>query len=70
MSHPLPRAYDEVIAFIAGGADPESVAAFRPSDAVRDHVADLIRREKGPGLSSHESSELEHYLRGRRLPDP
>ena len=62
MSHPPTRAYEEVIEFIAAAADPGRVAAFRPSDAVREQVGDPIRREKGPGLGPREASELDHYL--------
>jgi len=56
------RAYDELVDFIAAGTNPESLIAFRPSDAVQSRVADLIEREKAGGLSADERSELDHYL--------
>jgi hypothetical protein len=45
----LPKAYEEIIDFIAG-TDPGKVVAFQPSKAVKDRVSDLIRREKEEGL--------------------
>ena len=58
----LTRAYEEVIEFIAAGVSPDSLAAYRPSEAARQRVAELIEREKSDGLSAAERSELEHYL--------
>jgi hypothetical protein len=55
------RAYDEMVDFIAAGPSSRNVVMFRPSEEARSRVADLIRREKGEGLSSEETSELEHY---------
>lgn len=57
-----PKAYEEVVDFIAGGSSPNKVVAFRPSKEARARVADLVAREKGNGLSPAEKSELEHYL--------
>jgi hypothetical protein len=57
----LPKAYEEVIDFIASGR-PETVVAFRPSEEARARVADLIAREKMGTLTADEVSELEHYL--------
>lgn len=48
--------------FIAAGPSPGEVAAFHASDAARSRVADLLRREKGEGLSADETSELDHAL--------
>jgi hypothetical protein len=56
------RAYDEIVDFIAAGSSPRSVVAFRPSEAARARVADLVAREKSGGLTPEETSELEHYL--------
>jgi hypothetical protein len=61
------RAYDEVIDFIAAGPSSEDVADFRPSEAARQRVADLIARGKTAGLTAEETSELEHYLRIEHL---
>lgn len=37
-------------------------SAFRPSEIAKQHVADLIRREKITGLTADETSELNHYM--------
>ncbi|HEX8695190.1 MAG TPA: hypothetical protein VF746_22455 [Longimicrobium sp.] len=57
----LARAYDEIVDFIAAGPSPSKVVAFRPSEATRQRVADLIHREKTEGISDEERSELDHY---------
>jgi hypothetical protein len=51
------RAYDEVIEFIAA-CSPENVIAFRPSEAVKARVADLIFREKTEGLPAMRSRKI------------
>lgn len=56
------RAYEEVIEFIAAGSSPSQVVAFRPSEATRSRVAELVTREKADELTAEEASELEHYL--------
>jgi hypothetical protein len=56
------KAYEEFIDFIAAGTSPQSVITFRPSNAIKKMVADLINKEKTIGLSSDEKSELEHYM--------
>jgi hypothetical protein len=53
-------AYEEVIDFIAAGTSPQDVIAFRPSEAAKAYVADLITREKVEGLLLEEASELNH----------
>jgi hypothetical protein len=63
----LTRAYEEVIDFIAAGATPDHVVAFRPSEVTRQRVAELIRREKITGLTPDETSELEHYAQLEHL---
>ena len=55
------RVYEEVIDFIAAGS-PAKVVAFRPSEAARARVADLLEREKLGGLSEEETAELDNYL--------
>ena len=57
----LPKAYEEIVDFIAAGSSPRNVVAFRPSEEARQRVWDLIDREKTSGLSKEELSELEHY---------
>jgi hypothetical protein len=61
------KAYDEIIEFIAAGTSPGSVIAFRPSEAVRKRVAELIYREKTGGISRDEKSELDHYMQLEHL---
>lgn len=56
------RAYDEIVDFIAAGTTPDDVATFTASEATKERVGDLIRREKAGELQSDEASELHHYL--------
>jgi len=60
-------AYDEFVDFIANGSTPQSVIDFRPSDAAKVHVADLIRRQKTDSLSADESAELNQFLQIEHL---
>jgi len=64
MSTPL--AYQEIVEFIAA-ANPSSVVAFRPSEAARSRVEELITLEKTSGLSGEERSELDNYLQLEHL---
>lgn len=61
------KAYEEVVDFIAAGTRPSSVIAFRPSEATKRRVADLIDREKSQGLNGEEKSELDLYLQLEHL---
>ena len=61
------RAYDEIIEFIAAGTTPDAVAHFEPSQETKDHVADLIHKEKTSTLTVEESSELDHYMKLEHL---
>jgi methylase of polypeptide subunit release factors len=54
--------YDEIIDFIASGTTPDGVIAFQPSEETKDHVADLLHREKTVGLLPDEAAELTHFL--------
>ncbi len=58
----LPKAYEEIVDFLAAGTSPQSVIAFRPSEAARQRVWDLVSRQKTEGLPQEETSELEHNL--------
>ncbi len=58
----LPKAYEEVVELIAAGTTPQNLIAFRPSDAARERVWDLVNREKKGELSAQDASELGHYL--------
>ncbi len=60
-------AYQEIIDFIAAGTRPENVIAFRPSEAAKERVSELIAKNKTESLSQEESSELEHYLQLEHL---
>ena len=63
----VPKAYEEVVDFIAAGSSPASVVAFRPSEAARARVSALVLQEKAEGLSAAEAAELEHYLQMEHL---
>jgi hypothetical protein len=56
------KSYEEIIDFIAAGTTPESVIAFRPSDALQRRVADLTERAKAGSISPEDLSELEDCL--------
>ena len=61
------KAYEEIVNFIAAGNDSASIAAFQPSDSVRQRVGELIRKEKNSILDASEASELEHYTQIEHL---
>lgn len=61
------RVYDELVEFLATGSSPRTLIDYVPSDAVRSHVAELLRAEKSVGLAATESSELAHYLQLEHL---
>ena len=61
------RAYDEIVEFIAAGTTPDSVAHFEPSERTKDYVAGLIHKEKTVGLTTEESSELDHFMKLEHL---
>jgi hypothetical protein len=63
----ISRGYEEVIDFFAAGTTPDNIVAFRPSEETKQHVADLIRREKTTGITQDESSELNHYMQLEHL---
>src|SRR5258706_10797552 len=56
------KSYEEIIDFIAAGTTPEAVVAFRPSEIVRQRVAELVERSHDENISAEEQSELEDYL--------
>ncbi len=61
------KAYEEIVDFIASGATPDNIVAFRPSKAAKARVAELIRREKNEGLNAEERSELDHFMQLEHL---
>jgi hypothetical protein len=56
-----PRIYDEIIDFLASGTTPETLVEFQLSDNVKEHVGDLIFREKNSSLTTDEKSELDQF---------
>ena len=56
------RSYEEIIDFIAAGTTPEAVAAFHPSNAAQQRVAELVERSKDGSISAEDQSELDDYL--------
>ena len=56
------RAYNEIVDFISAGPSPLEIVDFRPSEATRQRVLDLLFREKNAEISAAEKSELEHFL--------
>ncbi len=63
----LPRAYEEIIEFIAAGTTPTTIINFQPSTTVKERVAELIHLEKTIGLAQEEKTELDHYLQLEHL---
>ena len=61
-------AYDEFVDFLAGDTTPQSVIDFRPSNATKERVADLIRRRKATALSADEAAAL-NQTSANRTPD-
>lgn len=60
-------AYDEFVDFIAAGTTPQGVIDFRPSEATKAKVAELIHRQKTASLSPDEAAELNQYLQIEHL---
>ena len=60
-------AYDEFVEFLAAGTTPQGAIDFHPSEATREKVAELIRRQKLGSLSDEEERELSHYLEVEHL---
>jgi hypothetical protein len=60
-------AYDEFVDFIAAGTTPQGVIDFRPSEATKAKVAELIHRQKTSSLSPDEAAELNQYLQIEHL---
>jgi hypothetical protein len=55
------RPYEELVDFIAS-LNPREIVEFKPSDAARQRVWDLIERKKSSALPPDENAELDHYL--------
>jgi len=63
---PAVRPYEEIVEFIAS-LSPREVVEFKPSEAARHHVWDLIERQKTAQLPADEQAELDHYLEVEHL---
>ena len=55
------KPYEELVQFIAS-LSPRGVLDFKPSEAARERVWDLIERQKAAALPAEEKAELDHYL--------
>jgi hypothetical protein len=60
------KAYEEIVEFIAARG-PQEVIEFKPSEAARERVWDLIEREKTGSISPDEKAELDHYMEVEHL---
>ncbi len=60
------KAYEEVVEFIAARG-PREVIEFKPSEAARARVWDLIEREKTGGIVPDEKEELDHFMEVEHL---
>ena len=61
VSHIQPRAYEEVIEFLATGSSPEDILQFRPSAKARRRVRSLLEKNRLGTLSTEEEAELAQY---------
>lgn len=61
------RAADEVVEFLAREISPEALVNFRPSEATRRRVWELVEKEKQEGLTPDEKCELDDYERLEHL---
>jgi hypothetical protein len=61
------QSYDEILDFIASGTTPESVVAFRPTQAATQRVEYLLARNRDGVISSQEQVELDDYLQLEHL---
>ena len=60
-------AYDEFVDFLTAGTTPQDVIDFRPSDAIKARVTELIHRQKTTALTPDETAELNQYLQIEHL---
>jgi hypothetical protein len=63
----MPLAYEEFVDFLAAGTTPQGVIDFRPSEAAKARVVELIRLQKSGSLTSDEAAELNQYLQIEHL---
>jgi hypothetical protein len=55
------RLYDEFVDFLVETVNPDALARYGPSTAIRNRVAELADRERSAGLPEEERRELEQY---------
>ena len=60
-------AYEEVVDFIAAGATPAEVIAFRPSAEAQERMYYLLAQHRNSRLTAEEQTELDHYLQLEHL---
>lgn len=58
---------DELLEFMVDQISARALADFRPSEAARQRVWELIAKEKESGLLPEEKLELEDYLKLEHL---
>lgn len=61
------RAYQEIIDLIKVGADAEGSERFRPSEATKQRVIDLLQRQRTSELAADEAAELGQYMQLEQL---
>ncbi|MBI3461690.1 MAG: hypothetical protein HY000_01315 [Planctomycetes bacterium] len=61
------RAYDEIVAFLAGGPKPEEILSFQPSAETQERVRDLLERNRSGTLAEEEEAELDQYGHAEHL---
>ena len=60
------KPYEEIVEFIAS-LSPRELVGFKPSDAARQRVWELLERQKTNPLPTEEKGELDHYLEVEHL---
>jgi hypothetical protein len=53
--------YDEFVDFLVESVNPDALARYAPSAAIRRRVAELADRERSAGLAEEERRELEQF---------
>lgn len=63
----IPKAYAEVVEFLAAGTTPQAIVNFQISQGAKERVADLIYRHSHERLTREEESELDNFLHVEHL---
>lgn len=61
------HAYDEIVAFFAGGPSREAIATFQLSEETKARVRYLLQKNSAGTLTDEESEELDHCVHLDRL---